>query len=225
MDKGVSAMTRSTRFAAFATAAVVAFSLAGAANAADPYKAPRNGFGQPDLSGTWTNASVTQRSISGGCGPAPVSWSCQMVRMQARPSSAWAATSAQLARCNARHPRAFTQGQPRQAPSGITAKPSTLKAITRRWTASVSSPARAGLMANSVRPCAICGKLHADGPMRFLCDEMLLRLARLLRAAGYDTYLASGGEPDAALLKLAREEGRMLITRDKRLASIAAREA
>jgi uncharacterized protein with PIN domain len=57
--------------------------------------------------------------------------------------------------------------------------------------------------------------------LRFLCDEMLARLARLLRAAGYDTYLASGGEPDAALLKLAREEGRVLITRDKRLAAAA----
>ena len=31
--------------------------------------------------------------------------------------------------------------------------------------------------------------------MRFLCDEMLVRLARLLRAAGYDTYLASNAEP------------------------------
>lgn len=58
--------------------------------------------------------------------------------------------------------------------------------------------------------------------MRFLCDEMLAPLARLLRAAGYDTYLASGGEPDADLVKIAREEGRILITRDKRLA--AARE-
>jgi hypothetical protein len=57
--------------------------------------------------------------------------------------------------------------------------------------------------------------------MRFLCDEMLVRLARLLRAAGYDTYLASGGQSDAALLKLAREEGRMLVTRDKRLAAAA----
>lgn len=55
--------------------------------------------------------------------------------------------------------------------------------------------------------------------MRFLCDEMLVRLARLLRAAGYDTYLASGGEPDAALLKIAREEGRILVTRDKQLAA------
>jgi uncharacterized protein with PIN domain len=40
--------------------------------------------------------------------------------------------------------------------------------------------------------------------MRFLCDEMLVRLARLLRAGGYDTYLASDGESDAGLLKLAR---------------------
>ena len=55
--------------------------------------------------------------------------------------------------------------------------------------------------------------------MRFLCDEMLVRLARLLRAAGYDTYLAAGGEPDAELIKTARREGRILITRDKRLAA------
>lgn len=58
--------------------------------------------------------------------------------------------------------------------------------------------------------------------MRFLCDEMLAPLARLLRAAGYDTYLASDGEPDAGLLKIAREEGRILLTRDKRLAAAAA---
>jgi uncharacterized protein with PIN domain len=57
--------------------------------------------------------------------------------------------------------------------------------------------------------------------MRFLCDEMLVRLARLLRAAGYDTYLAADGEPDAELIKLARREGRILLTRDKRLAAAA----
>ena len=57
--------------------------------------------------------------------------------------------------------------------------------------------------------------------MRFLCDEMLLRLARLLRAAGYDTYLAEGGRPDAELLRIAREENRVLVTRDKRLAAQA----
>ena len=61
--------------------------------------------------------------------------------------------------------------------------------------------------------------------MRFLCDEMLARLARLLRAAGYDTYLAQDGEHDAGLLKLAREEGRVLVTRDKRLAAAASPES
>lgn len=55
--------------------------------------------------------------------------------------------------------------------------------------------------------------------MRFLCDEMLMRLARLLRAAGYDTYLAADGEPDAELIRTARREGRILVTRDKRLAA------
>jgi uncharacterized protein with PIN domain len=57
--------------------------------------------------------------------------------------------------------------------------------------------------------------------MRFLCDEMLLRLARLLRAAGYDTYLAHDGQSDAELLELARAENRVLVTRDKRLAAQA----
>lgn len=61
--------------------------------------------------------------------------------------------------------------------------------------------------------------------MRFLCDEMLVRLARLLRAAGYDTYLANGGEKDAALLHIAREEGRILLTRDRRLAEAALPES
>jgi uncharacterized protein with PIN domain len=61
--------------------------------------------------------------------------------------------------------------------------------------------------------------------MRFLCDEMLVRLARLLRAAGYDTYLASGGETDAALLRVAREEGRIVLTRDRRLAAAASPES
>ena len=57
--------------------------------------------------------------------------------------------------------------------------------------------------------------------MRFLCDEMLLRLARLLRAAGYDTYLAHGGQRDAELLEIARTQNRVLVTRDKRLAAQA----
>ena len=57
--------------------------------------------------------------------------------------------------------------------------------------------------------------------MRFLCDEMLMRLARLLRAAGHDVYLAAGGQSDAELLEIARAENRVLVTRDKRLAASA----
>jgi uncharacterized protein len=55
--------------------------------------------------------------------------------------------------------------------------------------------------------------------MRFLCDEMLVRLARLLRAAGYDAAMAEPGAPDSVLLARAAEEDRILLTRDKRLAA------
>ncbi len=39
--------------------ALGAFSLASAAAAPAPYKTPRNAFGQPDLQGNWTNATIT----------------------------------------------------------------------------------------------------------------------------------------------------------------------
>jgi uncharacterized protein len=52
---------------------------------------------------------------------------------------------------------------------------------------------------------------------RFLADAMLERLARWLRVLGFDT--ASGGAAtDAGLLRRAEEEGRRLLTRDRRLA-------
>jgi hypothetical protein len=54
--------------------------------------------------------------------------------------------------------------------------------------------------------------------MKLLCDEMLHRLGRWLRAAGYDTAIASGGITDADLLRTAVEEGRVLLTRDRELA-------
>lgn len=57
--------------------------------------------------------------------------------------------------------------------------------------------------------------------MRFLVDEMLARLARLLRAAGYDAVLASG-EGDTPMLQRVRAEGRVLVTRDRELAGRAA---
>ena len=58
--------------------------------------------------------------------------------------------------------------------------------------------------------------------VRLMCDEMLLRLGRRLRAAGYDTVIAEGGLDDAALIAQCAAEGRVLLTRDRRLIARAA---
>jgi len=56
-----------------------------------------------------------------------------------------------------------------------------------------------------------------SGTPRFLVDEMLQRLGRWLRAAGYDTRIAVDAEPDYYLLRQAIEEGRLLLTCDREL--------
>jgi uncharacterized protein with PIN domain len=52
-------------------------------------------------------------------------------------------------------------------------------------------------------------------PPRFLADAMLGRLARWLRILGYDAEYFPGEDDD--LLRQARREGRVLLTRDTRL--------
>ena len=52
---------------------------------------------------------------------------------------------------------------------------------------------------------------------RFLTDAMLERLARWLRALGFDT-VSGNAATDAELMRRAAEEGRVLLTRDRRLA-------
>jgi uncharacterized protein with PIN domain len=61
--------------------------------------------------------------------------------------------------------------------------------------------------------------------MRFLCDEMLTGLGRWLRAAGYDTAIATGGQPDRDLARRCVAEDRILLTRDRHLAEMAGRHA
>jgi uncharacterized protein with PIN domain len=58
--------------------------------------------------------------------------------------------------------------------------------------------------------------------LAFACDEMLGRLARYLRAAGYDTTIAHDGARDAEILAQARSESRTLLTRDRGIAEHAA---
>ncbi len=57
--------------------------------------------------------------------------------------------------------------------------------------------------------------------MRLLCDEMLRRLGRCLRAAGYDTAIVEGGARDGEILARCTAEGRILLTRDRCLAAMA----
>lgn len=57
-----------------------------------------------------------------------------------------------------------------------------------------------------------------DPPLRFLCDEMLLRLGRWLRASGYDTAIAEPGTADRELVIQACHEDRWLLTRDRKMA-------
>jgi uncharacterized protein len=51
--------------------------------------------------------------------------------------------------------------------------------------------------------------------MKFVCDQMLTRLGRWLRAAGYDTLIVDRPMHDREIMALAAEEGRLLITRDR----------
>ncbi len=53
--------------------------------------------------------------------------------------------------------------------------------------------------------------------MKFLCDQMLGTLAKWLRLFGFDTFYANAEMDDEELLRVADEENRILITRDKQL--------
>lgn len=49
----------------------------------------------------------------------------------------------------------------------------------------------------------------------FLCDVMLARFARYLRAAGHDTLLAGNTQPDSTIIAQAAREERQLLTVDR----------
>lgn len=57
----------------------------------------------------------------------------------------------------------------------------------------------------------------SGGEPRFLADANVARLARRLRMLGYDTLLAATA-PDADLVRIALQEERILLTRDRGLA-------
>ena len=55
--------------------------------------------------------------------------------------------------------------------------------------------------------------------MRFLADVMLARPGRWLRMFGYDTVIAKEPQTDQELISLAKEQDRVILTRDKTLAA------
>jgi len=60
--------------------------------------------------------------------------------------------------------------------------------------------------------------------MKLLCDQMLGTLAKWLRIYGFDTFYSNKIKNDNELLKIAKKEDRVLITRDKELTYGARRE-
>ena len=56
--------------------------------------------------------------------------------------------------------------------------------------------------------------METETTKRFICDERLARLARWLRAAGYDTGLAGNGVDDRDLMAEAINDDRLILTRD-----------
>jgi hypothetical protein len=68
-------------------------------------------------------------------------------------------------------------------------------------------------------PTVIYSNCSKAKQMKFICDDMLGKLARLLRALGFDTFYQKE-IPDHQLLRQALEEDRVVVTRDRKLVQV-----
>ncbi len=59
--------------------------------------------------------------------------------------------------------------------------------------------------------------------MKFICDQMLIRLGRWLRAAGYDVEIIEKSLPDNEILQRALDQNRLLLTRDRHFLKTASK--
>ena len=60
--------------------------------------------------------------------------------------------------------------------------------------------------------------------MKLLCDQMLGSLAKWLRILGFDTFYANAEITDRELLSIAKDENRIIISRDKELILMGKKE-
>jgi len=65
----------------------------------------------------------------------------------------------------------------------------------------------------------VCGE-----SLKFLCDQMVAKLGKWLRAAGYDTKIVPPLESDEKALQCAQRENRHLLTRDRHFLTIKSQE-
>ncbi len=63
---------------------------------------------------------------------------------------------------------------------------------------------------------------RSEDKMKFICDHMLIRVGKWLRAAGYDTKIVTTSISDQEVLNLALSENRLLMTRDRHFSKIKA---
>ncbi|MEF8848093.1 MAG: Mut7-C RNAse domain-containing protein [Candidatus Thermoplasmatota archaeon] len=66
--------------------------------------------------------------------------------------------------------------------------------------------------------------MYPRNDYKFLCDQMLGTLAKWLRLLGFNTSYIKSGIEDDFLLKIAKEEKRILVTRDLELSFRAKRK-
>jgi uncharacterized protein len=88
----------------------------------------------------------------------------------------------------------------------------------------VGAPSAGGSLTDGIRTTAAAASSEPADVERssvvepaFLCDHMLVRLGRWLRAAGYDTAIADGATADRILLLQAERENRLIVSRDRAL--------
>ncbi|THD77372.1 MAG: hypothetical protein E7812_15690 [Phenylobacterium sp.] len=167
------------KFSTLAFAATLLAGVAGSALAQGPaYKAPHNAFGQPDLEGVWTNATITPLTRDAKYG-------ARNVLTKAEAEAAEAATRAQVARADAPTPADATVKDLKNADCGADGISGFNCGYNQGW----KDPGTAVIDINGEKRASILVE-PADGrfpPMtKDAQDRMRARMAKMRAGGWYD---------------------------------------